>query len=170
MSLQECQSTGPSGLRIRWDSWRLQLLSSILYSIQVYWFWIFILPKKIIKAIEQKFNRFLWNGRDSGSAEVKVAWADLCFPKKEGGLGLKNLEVWNRASMLRQIWNLFARSGSIWVARIKENMVKGKRFWSIGVLGWKKLLKLHDTAKKFLKFEVGDGKSIHLLASCWSLA
>ena len=48
------------------DSWlsknlsyadRLQLLSSALYSLQVYWMGIFILPKKIIKAIEQKFNR-----------------------------------------------------------------------------------------------------------------
>ena len=43
------------------DSWisrnlsyagRLQLMSSVLYSLQVYWTGIFILPKKIIKAIE----------------------------------------------------------------------------------------------------------------------
>jgi hypothetical protein len=56
----------------RIDSWlfrnlsyagRLQLLSSILYNLQVYWTSIFILPKKVINAIEQKFNRFLWNGR-----------------------------------------------------------------------------------------------------------
>jgi hypothetical protein len=43
---------------------RLQLLNSILYNIQVYWTGIFILPKKIIKAIEQKFNMFLWNEKD----------------------------------------------------------------------------------------------------------
>jgi len=30
----------------------------------VYWTGIFILPKKIIKAIEQKFNMFLWNEKD----------------------------------------------------------------------------------------------------------
>jgi hypothetical protein len=40
------------------------LLNSILYNIQVYWTGIFILPKKIIKAIEQKFNMFLWNEKD----------------------------------------------------------------------------------------------------------
>jgi hypothetical protein len=27
--------------------------------------------------------------------QKKVAWSDVCFPKK-GGLGLKNLEVWNK--------------------------------------------------------------------------
>jgi hypothetical protein len=38
---------------------RLQLLSSVLYIIQIYWLNIFILPKKVIKAIDKKFNRFL---------------------------------------------------------------------------------------------------------------
>jgi hypothetical protein len=65
-------STGDCGVlleKITWriDSWlsrnlsytgRLQLLSFKLYSLQVYWTGIFILPKSIIKAIEQKFNRF----------------------------------------------------------------------------------------------------------------
>jgi hypothetical protein len=84
------------------DSWfsrnlsyagRLQLLSSVLYGLQVYWTGLFILPKKIIKAIEQKFNQFLWNGKDVEAAKVKVAWSDVCFPKKEGGLGLKSIDV-----------------------------------------------------------------------------
>jgi hypothetical protein len=84
------------------DSWlcrnlsyagRLQLFSYVLYSLQVYWTSIFILPKKVINAIEQKFNRFLWNGKDVEAAKAKVAWNDICFPKKEGGLGLKRIEV-----------------------------------------------------------------------------
>jgi hypothetical protein len=85
------------------DSWlsknlsyagRLQLLSSILYSLQVYWMGIFILPKRIIRAIEQKFNKFLWNGNGEGVVKAKVSWFDIYFPKKEGGLvkfGIKPL-------------------------------------------------------------------------------
>jgi hypothetical protein len=62
------------------------LLSSVLYSLQVYWTGIFILPKKIIKDIEQKFNRFMWNGKTIGPTKAKISWKDLCFLKKEGGL------------------------------------------------------------------------------------
>jgi hypothetical protein len=91
---------------------RLQFLSSVLYSLQVSWSDIFILPKKIIRDISKRFNQFLWNGKDSDFAKAKVAWSDVCFPKKEGGLGLKNLEVWNRTSILRHIWNLFTCVGS----------------------------------------------------------
>jgi hypothetical protein len=47
--------------------------SSVLYSLQVYSTCIFILPKKIVKAIEQKFNWFMWNGKDVEAAKAKVA-------------------------------------------------------------------------------------------------
>lgn len=66
----------------RIDSWtsknlsfagRLQLLSSVLFSLQVYWTSMFISPKGIIKDITKKFNRFLWNGKDGNSAKAKVA-------------------------------------------------------------------------------------------------
>jgi hypothetical protein len=126
----------------RIDSWlshnlscarRLQLLSSVLHSLQVYWTDIFIFPKKIIKDMEQKFSRFLWNGNTVGSAKAKISWMDLCFPKKEGGWGLKSLEVWNQTSMLRHVWSLFARSGSIWVAWVKENSLRRKSFWSVNI-------------------------------------
>jgi hypothetical protein len=112
---------------------RLQLLNSILYNIQVYWTGIFILPKKIIKAIEQKFNRFLWNGKDEGAAKAKLASNSLCFPKREGGLGLKKIEEWNHASIMRHIWNIFTKAGSIWVAWIKEYILRGKSFGKIGI-------------------------------------
>jgi hypothetical protein len=62
------------------------------------------LPKKIIKAIEQKFNHFLYNRKDEGIARVKVSWNMLCLPKKDGGLGIKKLKEWNHAAVMRHIW------------------------------------------------------------------
>jgi hypothetical protein len=94
------------------DSWtsrklsfagRLQLLNSVLYGLQVYWTGMFIFPKKAIKDLTSKFNRFLWNGEDGNSARAKVAWGEVCFPEKEGGLGLKCLDVWKKSSMVRHI-------------------------------------------------------------------
>jgi hypothetical protein len=108
----------------RIDSWltrhlsfagRLQLINSVLVSLHVFWARVFILPMKIIRIIEQKLNRFLWSGNDS-KAKAKVSWDNICFPKKEGGLEIKHLEVWNRAAMLNHIWSLFTRACSLWVA------------------------------------------------------
>jgi hypothetical protein len=56
-----------------------------------------------------------------------------CVPKKEGGLGLKRLDVWNQAAMLRHIWNLFAEASSLWVAWVDENWLRGRSFWQIPI-------------------------------------
>lgn len=60
-----------------------------------YWFRQFILPKKIIKRVQQ-ISAFLWKGDTGKTRGARVSWDDTCYPKKEGGLGLKNLEKWNR--------------------------------------------------------------------------
>jgi len=100
----------------RIDSWcskhltfagRLQLISSVLFSLQVFWSSIFILPKAILRLLEEELNGFLWGGKYE-KAKAKVSWEKMCAPKKEGRLGIKRLDTWNQAAMLRHIWNLFA--------------------------------------------------------------
>jgi len=123
LSAADCDSL-ISKISSRIDSWlvrklsfagRLQLLSSVLVSLQMFWAQVFILPKKVIQLLKHKFNRFLWSGSGVKS-KAKVSWENLCFPKKKGGLGIKRVDVWNQASMLNHIWSLFAKAGSLWVA------------------------------------------------------
>jgi hypothetical protein len=57
----------------------------------------------------------------------------------------------------------FSRSGSLWVAWIQENWLKGKSAFGAG----KKILQLRGLAKKFIKFEVGDGHNIFLWYDNW---
>lgn len=71
---------------------RMQLITLVLFSIQVYWSSIFILPSKILKDIESVLNAFVWKGVDLKFHGVKVAWSTVCLPKSEGGLGFKEIE------------------------------------------------------------------------------
>jgi hypothetical protein len=57
-----------------------------------------------------------------------VAWEVICVPKKEISLWLKMIEEWNKAAIMRHIWNMFANAGSLWVAWVKENVLKGRNF------------------------------------------
>ena len=109
----------------------LQLIQSFLFSIQAFWCNVFILPKKAIKAIEQKLASFLWNGSVGPVKSAKVAWDVICFLKSEGGLALKRVEEWNKAAVMRFIWLLFTQAGSLWVAWIKMYCLKDQSFWSV---------------------------------------
>ena len=64
---------------------------------QVYWSSIFILPKRVIRDIENLLRSFLWSGTDLKKHSAKIAWKHVCKKKNEGGLGFKDMEVWNRA-------------------------------------------------------------------------
>ncbi|GKU92629.1 hypothetical protein SLEP1_g6336 [Rubroshorea leprosula] len=103
---------------------RLQLISSVIQGVTTFWCSTFILPKKVIKEIERLCNAFLWNNSTDSAKGAKVCWQSVCFPKQEGGLGLKSLSHWNMACILRFIWMIFAKAGSIWVAWVKEYLLK----------------------------------------------
>jgi hypothetical protein len=151
---------------------RLQLISSVLNSVQMFWSSIFILPKKVITAVKKQFNHFLWNGHAEGRGGSKVSWKQFCLPKQEGGLGLKRIEEWNKAAVLKHIWHLFTQAGSLWVAWVHDVLLKGKSFWAVRIpqscsWGWRKLLKLRLEARDLLTHEVGDGSTIFLWHDRW---
>jgi len=131
-----------------------------------------ILPKGVIRMIEEKLNRFIGNGKDKGNARARVAWKMSTFPKKDNGLGIKKLDEWNRAAIMRHILILFAQAGSLWVAWMNVNLLKGYRFWHIKTphscsWSWRKLLKFRVEARNVLMFPLGIGNNIHLWTDWW---
>ncbi|GJQ98638.1 RNA-directed DNA polymerase, eukaryota, reverse transcriptase zinc-binding domain protein [Tanacetum coccineum] len=53
---------------------RAQLIASVLSSMQVYWDFVFLLPKTVIYDIERIFKKFLWSSGDISKGKAKVAW------------------------------------------------------------------------------------------------
>lgn len=95
---------------------RLQLIDSILNSMINYRLSVFLFPKKVIKSVERFCCSFLSNGVPDSALGAKVKWRSVCQPRTMGGLGLKDLNVWNKANIARQIWLIFSESGSLWIA------------------------------------------------------
>jgi len=46
-------------------------------------------------------------GGDAGHKRVPYAsWGTICTPRKQGGLGVKNFNLWNIASIAKLVWPL----------------------------------------------------------------
>ncbi|KAL0288762.1 UNVERIFIED_CONTAM: putative ribonuclease H protein [Sesamum radiatum] len=123
LSISDCQTLLLKiDSRIKgWDSiqlsfaGRLQVIKSVLMSLNVYWAMAFILPKGVIRAVEKKMRNFLWKG-NSVVGYPKVAWSDVCRPIEEGGLGIRDILALNKALMSRHLWNVIQNNqSSIWV-------------------------------------------------------
>ncbi|KAL8124533.1 hypothetical protein AgCh_012252 [Apium graveolens] len=45
----------------------------------------------VIKQVEKRIRNFIWGGKEMSKGKSKVSWKDVCCPKQEGGLGLRDL-------------------------------------------------------------------------------
>lgn len=150
---------------------RVMLIKSILFHIQVYWSSIFILPKNTIETVDRLCRNFLWSGFADKQGLVPVAWSDICLPRREGGLGLKQLREWNSAAMGKLLWRIHCRAKDIWVDWI-YNKLKGRSIWQINIPSdcawtWRKLLQLRDVFKDFMCVRIGDGRECSLFYDYW---
>ncbi|XP_058776449.1 uncharacterized protein LOC131650760 [Vicia villosa] len=103
---------------------RKQLVKSTLMSIAGYWMQAFPLPKTIIQRIEVICKNFLWSGRAVGRKAL-VAWDKICLPTNAGGLNLTYLRAWNKATILKLLWNLYMKSDKLWIRWIGAYYLKG---------------------------------------------
>ncbi|GKB20225.1 trichome birefringence-like protein 3, partial [Tanacetum coccineum] len=60
----------------------------------------------IIDDIHHLIRGFLWCNGESIREKAKVSWDEIYLPKKEGGLGLLHLDIFNYALMTTHIWNI----------------------------------------------------------------
>ena len=98
---------------------RLQLIKSVIYSIVNFWSSAFILPIGCLDTIESLCSAFLWSGTVTQTHSAKFAWADLCYPKEEGGLGLRRFRDTTRVFALSLIRRLFT-GNSLWKSWIQH--------------------------------------------------
>ncbi|CAA7030815.1 unnamed protein product [Microthlaspi erraticum] len=168
-------------IKAKFNSWtvkgltfagRLQLISSVIYSLVNFWFSAFSLPKGCLKDIEKLCNKFLWAGDLTKHTSAKISWKGICLPKSEGGLGLRNFLVWNKVLNLKLVWLLFSNTDSLWVAWTLEHRLKRNFFWTIGEKStdswiWKFLISLRPLARNLFTSSVGDGTMINLWYDNW---
>nr|GEV89462.1 hypothetical protein [Tanacetum cinerariifolium] len=80
---------------------RVQLIAYVLSFMQNYWASVFLLPKQVIYEINKVLKGFMWCQYELTKGKAKVSWDAVCKPKDQGGLGLKNLGVWNEVLMVK---------------------------------------------------------------------
>lgn len=95
---------------------RLKLLNSVLTAIPTYFLTIFEPKKWAIKKMDKIRRSFLWKGTaDANGGHCLVKWTKVKRPKRLGGLGVLDLELFSRALRLRWLWYQWNDSNRPWV-------------------------------------------------------
>lgn len=152
---------------------RRQLISSVIYGTINFWTSAFVLPKGCIAKIESLCSRFLWGGTETRKCIVKVSWKTVCLPRREGGLGLRDIGLWNKTLCLKLIWNLFMKPDSLWAQWLHHYRLKEESFWSLDEnkttsSTWRSLLSLRDLASTFIRPKLGNGRHVSFWYDAWT--
>ena len=99
---------------------RFQLIKLVITSTANFWCSTFKLPSGCLDQVEQMCSTFLWSGSPNITSKGKVAWSDLCVPKKEGGLGIRKLRDTSMVFSLKLIWMILSRKYSLLVSWVYQ--------------------------------------------------
>ncbi|KAJ9542753.1 hypothetical protein OSB04_029259 [Centaurea solstitialis] len=151
---------------------RVQLIKSVLESLQLYWMVIITFPASVIHSLEKLFRDFLWNQGDPSRGKVKVAWETVCKPKSAGGLGLKRLAMWNRALLASNIWDILRKKKSVWISWIYLHRLNGSNFWTFIPTNssswiWRKLVELREQFRPFFFNQLGNSVNTNAWEDKW---
>ncbi|CDY23692.1 BnaC01g24290D [Brassica napus] len=133
------------------------------------------MKRACVAKINSMCRVFLWKGDPEAHNTARVAWSTVVKTKEEGGLGVKDLLLWNKACCLRLIWLIFFRPESVWAAWFKEVILKGSvsNYWTTKPsqsFSWltNKLLKLRDVAYPLIHLRIHNGKGCRFWVDNWS--
>ncbi|KAK2652654.1 hypothetical protein Ddye_012510 [Dipteronia dyeriana] len=148
------------------------LVKAVVQSIPTYAMSLFKLPKSLIVEIQRLTARFLWGGNENNRKIHWCTWKRLCKPKSEGGLGFRNLEIFNKALLTKQCWRILKFPDSLAARTLKGYYFPNCDFLdatkrSTGSFIWNSLLWGRDILEKGLRWRVGNGNSIWVYKDNW---
>ena len=167
-------------LQIRLNSWkdkllslggRLVLINSILTNMVLYMISFFQLLKGVLKRLDYFRSRFFWQGDSEKKKYRLTKWSVLCCPKDQGGLGVHDLEVKNRALLGKWLFKLLSEDG-VWQTLLRRKYVGDQavsqvlwkpgdsHFWA-GLMATKKFFFPHGS------FSIRDGSEIRFWEDIW---
>ncbi|KAL5555671.1 hypothetical protein UlMin_037907 [Ulmus minor] len=161
--------------------WKSKLLSAggreiltktIIQAIPTYSMNMFKIPISLIKELHRLCARFWWGGDTSKQKMHWCTWEQLCVHKKNGGMGFRDLRLFNKAILAKQAWRIHTQPSSL-VARV----LQGFYFTSSSFLQvkksnaasfvWRSILWGRELFLQGARWKIGCGKDTYIYHDRW---
>ncbi|KAL0698003.1 hypothetical protein Bca4012_054125 [Brassica carinata] len=151
---------------------KLTMLKAVLSAIPTYTMSCFLLPVSLCKRIQSVLTRFWWDGADEKKKICWVAWDKLAQPKSLGGLGIRDLQMFNQALLAKLSWRIVTEPSCLLARVLLGKYCHGKHFLDVATPqacshGWRGILHGRDLLTENLGKAVGNGQTIRLWKDSW---
>lgn len=148
------------------------LLKSVAMAMPVYAMSYFKLPMEICKNLTSAMMDFWWNSEENKRKIQWIGWEKLTMPKKLGGIGFRDLKVFNQALLAKQAWHFLHDPTSLFSRFFKSRYFvygdfieapNGKR----SSYAWRSMIYGGELLEKGLKRSIGNGKNTFVWIDHW---
>ena len=160
----------------RIQSWQEKLLSkagkeilikAVAQSIPTYAMSCFDLTKGLCDDLSSIIGRYWWSQQDKINKINWLSWEKLTRTKKKGGLGFRDLHLFNLAMLSRQAWRLLTSPNTLC-----GQVLKAKYFPCSDILhckpcssisyAWRSILRGVELLKEGIIWRIGNGKIVRI--------
>ena len=165
----------------RIQSWQEKLLSkagkeilikAVAHSIPTYAMSCFDLTKGLCDDLSSIIGRYWWSQQDKINKINWLSWEKLTRTKKKGGLGFRDLHLFNLAMLSRQAWRLLTSPNTLC-----GQVLKAKYFPCSDILhckpcsgisyAWRSILRGVELLKEGIIWRIGNGKIVRIWEDPW---
>lgn len=144
------------------------LLKSVIQSIPTYIMSCFVLPINLCSDIHQLMASFWWGSKADERKIHWMAWSKLCTPKNEGGMGFRDLNIFNLSLLAKQGWRILMFPDSL-VARVLKALYYPNSSFMNAVscpgisYTWRSILAGREVLDRGIRYQVAWGMEIPFL-------
>ena len=139
---------------------------------QSYMMRVFQLPVKLCNELNMMCARFWWGQSGDDKKIHWKSWEALVQPKKEGGMGFRDIRSFNLAMLAKQGWRMLTNHDSLLYRCFKTKCFPRCTFLEAAdhlksSYVWKSLIAAQPILRKGCCWRVGSGSSIRVLSDKW---
>jgi hypothetical protein len=165
----------------RLENWKVKFLSqagkevllkAVIQAILTYSMGVFQLPISLCKELNQMIQTFWWSHMSNNFKIHWMSWTKMGRSKSIGGLGFRDLVVFNKALLAKQGWRIMQDLTSMAAQILKAKYFPNCTFL-VAPLGskpsfaWRSLCNAKDLMVQGLIWRIGDGKSVKIWGDRW---
>lgn len=132
----------------------------------------FRIPTTIIGELKRLIASYWWGANFSRTKIHWKTWPKLLLPKNEGGLGFRDLTLFNKALLAKQVWRMVENPDHL-VTRVfkaryfKHTDVMEATLRSNPSYIWRSLLWSRNILQNGILWKVRNGESIKAIDDAW---
>lgn len=133
---------------------------------------VFKLPFSVCDDLSKVIRNFWW-GSEKGKRKTHwISWDKMVMPKRQGGIGFRDMRIFNQALLARQAWRLIQQPHSLCARVLKaryypQGHILDTVFTGQPSLTWYAIAYGLELLKKGLIWRIGNGDSVRIWRDNW---